>query len=218
MSDARLAIVGAGGHARCVAETAVLAGWKVVAFLVDIELPTDESAVAMPAPVLFDPDPLGRIRAEGIDNVAIAIGNCAARHRFATAALDGGLALPVLRHPSAIVSASARVEAGAFLSAGCVVQPAASIGMATIVNTSASVDHDCVLGDAVHICPGTHLAGDVRIGHRSWIGIGSCVVERRSIGADCLVGAGSVVVRDLPDGSRAWGNPARIQVARRNNP
>ncbi len=66
------------------------------------------------------------------------------------------------------------------------------------------------LADAVHICPGAHLAGEVQVGACSWIGIGASVIQQIRIGADVTVGAVAAVVCDLPDGVTAVGVPARV--------
>lgn len=80
-----------------------------------------------------------------------------------------------------------------------------------IINTGASVDHDCSLGDAVHVSPGAHLAGEVCLGDRSWMGIGSSVRQMVKIGCDVMVGAGAAVVADIPDACLAIGVPARVR-------
>jgi acetyltransferase-like isoleucine patch superfamily enzyme len=89
------------------------------------------------------------------------------------------------------------------------------IGDDCIVNTSASVDHDCVVGDHVHLCPGVHLAGAVNVGSGTMIGTGAVILPVIQIGKGCVVGAGAVVNRDLPDGVIAFGVPARVQRGRR---
>jgi acetyltransferase-like isoleucine patch superfamily enzyme len=78
-----------------------------------------------------------------------------------------------------------------------------------IVNTAASVDHDCIVGDGVHISPGAHIAGGVHIGNESWIGIGANVREAIRIGAGVMVGAGAAVVSHVKDDSTVMGVPAR---------
>ena len=83
------------------------------------------------------------------------------------------------------------------------------IGIGAIINTDATVDHDCVLGSAVHVSPGAHLAGGVCVGDRSWVGIGSAVRQLARIGSDVMVGAGAAVVADIPDGCVVTGVPAR---------
>jgi acetyltransferase-like isoleucine patch superfamily enzyme len=83
--------------------------------------------------------------------------------------------------------------------------------LAGIVNTGATIDHDCVLGDGVHVCPGAHLAGEVRVGDETWIGIGASVVQSVCIGSRAVVGAGAVVIGDVPDDVTVVGVPAVIK-------
>ncbi len=91
---------------------------------------------------------------------------------------------------------------------GAVVNAGARIGFACIVNTAASVDHDCVLDAGVHISPGAHLAGQVFVGTCSWIGIGAIVRQRISIGSHAMIAAGAVVVKDVQDAATVIGVPA----------
>ena len=100
--------------------------------------------------------------------------------------------------------------AGTVVMAGAIVQPGCQIGKHVIVNTAASVDHDCQLADFSHICPGCHLAGTVSVGERTLLGTGSIVIPGIKIGADTVVGAGTVVTKDLPSEVMAVGHPARV--------
>ena len=83
-------------------------------------------------------------------------------------------------------------------------------GNHVIVNTCASVDHDCQIGHFVGIGPGAHLSGTVRVGDRSLLGTGSSVVPNVQIDLDVVVGAGTVVIRDLPRGCTVVGPAPRI--------
>jgi acetyltransferase EpsM len=90
-----------------------------------------------------------------------------------------------------------------------VIGPNSRVGRGAIINTSASVDHDNMIGDFVHIAPGVNLAGNVQVGDYAMVGIGASVVPWVRIGAEAMVGAGAVVLRDVPDGRVVVGVPAR---------
>lgn len=192
-----LLIVGAGGHGKVVADTARASGYIDIAFL-DGAWPEKTtngtwSVRGKPAPSKTP--------------TFCAVGNNAAREKlFSDLELSNA---PVLTHSSAIVSPSTHIGAGTLLVAGTIVNADARIGRGVILNTGCSVDHDCEIDDFVHISPGAHLAGGVKVGKRSWIGIGAVVREGIHIGDDVIVGAGSVVVRDIENGAKVCGVPAR---------
>jgi sugar O-acyltransferase (sialic acid O-acetyltransferase NeuD family) len=113
-------------------------------------------------------------------------------------------------HPRAWVDPSAQVGPGTVIFAGAVVQACARLGAHVIINTSASVDHDCIVGDFAHIAPGCHLGGQVTIGDGCLMGIGSAAIPGSETGAWSVVGSGSVVTRNIPAGQVAVGVPARV--------
>lgn len=115
-------------------------------------------------------------------------------------------------HPKATVSPHASIDEGTVVMAGTVINSGAVIGKHCIINTGATVDHDCVIGDYCHIAPGVHVSGGVNIGEGSWVGVGSCVKQGVKIGKWVTIGAGSVVVKDIPDGVTAYGCPCRVKA------
>ena len=85
-----------------------------------------------------------------------------------------------------------------------------SIGKHTIINTNATVDHDCQVDDFVHIAPGATLCGGVKIGKGTLIGANATILPNCIIGKNVRVGAGAVVTTDIPDNVLVVGVPAKI--------
>lgn len=117
--------------------------------------------------------------------------------------------------PKSQVSWRAFIEEGTVIMQGVVVNNEVKIGKHCIINTNASVDHDCVLEDYVHVSPNVGLAGNVKVGEGTHIGIGANVIQGVRIGKWCTIGAGAVIIRDVPDGATVVGNPGRILPPKR---
>ena len=200
-----LALLGASGHGKVVADAAMELGWQAVVFFDDAW--PDVSAngqwlIAGNTAALLK-------RLNEFDGVLVAIGNCAVRWEKHQMLKALGARLTNVIHPRAWVSTFAQVGAGSVVMGGAVVNVDAVIGEACIVNTGSTVDHDCALANAVHVSPGAHLSGNVMVGAGSWVGVGAVVRQGMVIGAGVTVGAGAVVVAPVADGLTVIGNPAR---------
>jgi sugar O-acyltransferase (sialic acid O-acetyltransferase NeuD family) len=202
-----LLIWGAGGHAAVVADIARLAGWTVLGFIDD--RPGGGAGTVWAGLPVLDGAAAEALVHGGVRHAAVAIGDPRVRLAKASLLESWGCTLSPLVHPRAVVADSAELEAGVVVCAGAVVGPLARLGRLGIVNTLASADHECDLAEAVHLCPGSHLAGRVAAGAGVWLGVGACVRDRVRLGAWCYVGAGAAVVADLPVGCLAVGVPAR---------
>jgi sugar O-acyltransferase (sialic acid O-acetyltransferase NeuD family) len=207
-----LLVLGASGHAKVVAETALATGrFSSIAFLDDRCRAPDQLPPVLGWPVMGTlAKALEAQFTQQWASAVVAIGHAPVRLQWLLRLAAAGYELPVLIHPTAWLSPSAQLGVGSVVFAQATLQSHAVIGSGAILNTGCSVDHDVQLGDGVHICPGASLAGDVQVGDRSWIGIGASVIQQICIGADVTVGAGAAVVRDLPDGVTAVGVPARV--------
>lgn len=201
-----LVVLGAGGHGRVVAEAAQAAGIPVLGFLDEDPARLTERPLGLP---VFGRT--GLLDEGGVpgDGIALGVGRNTARLGLWRRFRNSRWQLPIVLHPRAWCSPTATIGVGSVVMANASIQTACRIGAAVIVNTNASVDHDCTLGDGVHISPGAHLAGNVTVGEGTHIGIGASVIEGIRIGANCLIAAGAVVVRDVPEGQRVAGVPAR---------
>ena len=119
-------------------------------------------------------------------------------------------------HPNANVSKHALVHKGTFIATGAIVGPGSTIGEHVIVNTNASVDHDCNLDDFSFVGPNATLAGNVNIGKRAFIGMGANISHGVSVGLSGKVGGGALVLHHVPDETLVVGVPA-IEKKLENN-
>jgi len=206
----KLVIWGASGHALVVADAARLGDEYEIAGFIDDVHPGRNGEEFRGAVILGGRERLDVLSSQGVNNLVFGFGDCRARLELAEFARRKGFRLATVIHPRAFVAADASVGCGTVILAGAIVNPATRIGENVIVNTSASVDHECLIEDGAHIGPGVHLGGRVRVGRAAWIGIGATVIDRSSIGAEAVIGAGAVVVADIPDGVLAYGIPARV--------
>lgn len=201
-------VLGAGGHAKVALDIFRLQGVAVHGVIDDDKDKWGTEVEGIPViggselvPFLFE---------QGIWQAFVAIGNQRVRRDKVAWLAELGYSFPVCQHPQSIVAASAKIEGGAMLAAGAIVNSSAQIGAHAILNTAATVDHDGVIEQGVHLSPGVHLGGQVRVGSWTHVGIGSSVIQEVEIGRESIIGAGSVVVRSLPDRVKAYGVPARV--------
>ena len=64
--------------------------------------------------------------------------------------------------------------------------------------------------DVAQRSAGLEYAKPITVGHHVWIGAQVCVLPGVTIGDNTVIGAGSVVIRDIPAGVLAVGNPCRV--------
>lgn len=206
---AKLIIWGARGHALVVADIIRLRKeYDIVGFLDDQNPRQDTKVCGLP--VLGGRDQLDQIRHEGVSHLICAIGNGPARLQLSDLARKKGFSLATAIHPQAIIAADTQIDSGTVIAAGAVINPNCQIGENVIINTLVGVDHECVIEDGAHICPGGRLAGNVIVRRLAWVGVGATVSNGVEIGAGSMIGAGAVVLDNIPAGVVAYGVPARV--------
>ena len=202
-------VLGDGGHAHSVAEAAETAGFAVIQLY-----PIDEND-----------DRFGRLLSGlstlDMSSVGLALGigaNYARRFLHeAVMARYPNAAFPVIVHAKAWTSPSARIGDGSVILSHASIGAAASTGLGAILNAGSSLDHDSKLGSFASLGPGARTGGSVSIGKRTMVGIQAGVLQGRSIGADTVVGAHSLVIADVPSLSVAFGQPCRLIRSREAN-
>lgn len=195
----RLAIIGASGHGKVIADIARRIGYCEIVFFDD-----DESIHECGGyPVVGKSSEAGTIDAD----VIVGIGNADIRKRIQESIPEQKLA--TLIHPDAVIAEDVEIGVGTVVMAGAVINPGTHIGKGCIINTCSSVDHDCIVDDFVHVAVGSHLCGIVNVGAGTWIGAGVTVSNNVFICPDCMIGAGAVIVNDIWESGTYVGVPAK---------
>lgn len=189
-------LYGAGGHAKVIMDILKAEG-KLVEALIDDNKELNE---LMGVKVLHSIN-------QTMSPLIVSIGDNNTRRLIAEKVnATFGIAI----HPSAIISDSVKIDVGTVVMQGVIIQACTQICRHCIVNTGASIDHECVIDDFVHISPRVTLCGNIHVGEGTWIGAGTVVIPGVKIGKWSIIGAGSVVDKDIPDGVLALGNRCRI--------
>jgi len=208
----RLAVFGASGHGKVVAEIAELCGWSEVVFF-DDDLNKNQLEKWQ---IVGNMNSLIS-KVKKFDGCIIAIGDNKIRSEKIKLLLSKGCKnLVSLIHPSAVVSSHCKIGIGTVIMAGSIVNPFSQIGISSIINTGSIIEHDNLIEDFVHISPGVKTSGGVKIGIKTWIGAGSSIKQNLTIGQNVMVGMGSVVIRSVPENSIIFGTPAKIQKIKNN--
>jgi sugar O-acyltransferase (sialic acid O-acetyltransferase NeuD family) len=208
-------IIGAGGHAKVVADALLASGRHVLGFTAGGTTDGEYPDVLPGLRVLGSDRILSKYAPMEIDLVNGLGGvDCDGLRRRVQELLEAdGWNFTGVCHPTAQASPFASVSAGVQLLAASVIQAGARIGPGSIVNTSAIVEHDSVLDAYVHVAPRAVLCGNTQVGCNSHIGAGAIIVQGVRLGPNTLVAAGAVVIKDFKGRGTLMGVPAREGIS-----
>lgn len=205
MSD-NIILIGYSGHGYVVAEAALAAGMPLNAYC--------ERHINLLNPFklnyLGQEDDADFAGWKGNHQFLLGIGDNAIRTKIALNILSHQQTLANVVHPETSISKYFQMGVGNFISRQVAVNTFASIGDYCILNTGCIVEHECKIGNSVHIAPGAVLTGNVKVGDFSFIGANCVVKQGVTIGSNVVIGAGSVIIKDVPDHATVVGNPGRI--------
>lgn len=200
----KLLIIGASGHGKVIADIALkMNRWREIVFLDDNERIKEVIGIKV---IGKSSDAFKYIKDY---DIFVAIGSSTTREKIQERLEYEGASIPILVHPEAVIGQQVELKLGTAVMARAVINCSTKIGKGCIINTGSTIDHDNLIEDYVHISPGVHTAGTVRIGKSTWLGIGCVVSNNINITGGCTVGAGAVVVDDINEVGTYIGVPAR---------
>ena len=203
-----LAILGASGHGKVIADAAEQAGWHSVTFFDDAWPELKENG---PWAVQGDTSAL-LTKLSDFDGIVVGIGTNCIRAVKQLELSDAGAKLVSIVHPTAVVSPHAAIGSGSVVFANSVINACAVVGAGVIVNTGVVIEHDCIVDDFAHISPNAVLAGGVKLEQQVWVGACASVRQLISVGQASIIGMGAVVTKDVDSGATVLGNPARVRA------
>jgi len=210
MAKKKIVLIGGGGHCKVVISilkkldnfeiAGIVDNYKAASFISGIK-------------IIGADDDLRDIYKNGIHDALITVGSTKdniKRYRLFNMAREIGYKFPVIISPEAIVDESVRIDEGTVIMPGSIINIDSFIGKNCIINTGAIIEHDCKIGNHCHIAPGVHISGEAIAGELSFLGIGATIIQGIKIGKNVTIGAGSVVIKDIPENVISVGNPTKI--------
>ncbi|SEL39405.1 sugar O-acyltransferase, sialic acid O-acetyltransferase NeuD family [Colwellia chukchiensis] len=199
-----LVIIGAGGHGRVAADCAEQMGnYPKITFLDDC-YSTRKSNAHWP---ITGPAHCWQDYRQSAD-FFVAFGDNAQRAAMLTQLTAANCQLATLIHPSAVISKHCTIAPAVLVAANAVINIGSRIELGCIINTAATVDHDCHIQAYCHLSPGVNIAGGVKIGQYSWLGIASAVIQAIEIAKNTQCGAGAVITKPTKSNQLYVGVPA----------
>lgn len=201
----KVVIIGAGGHAKVIADIIEKSGDEIVGFLDD----NKEIGTTIINEYKVIGDLNNRftmaVTKENLEFI-IAIGDNKKREEISH---SPNLKFYTAIHPSAQMGLDVEIQEGTVIMANACINSSAKIGKHCIINTGAIIEHDNIIEDFVHISPNVSLGGTVKVGENTHVGIGTTVKNNIEICNNCIIGAGAVVVKNIMEEGTYVGVPAK---------
>lgn len=203
-------VVGAGSQARYVVETARHLTDLSVLGMVDVESGGMVGSIVNGVEVLCHLDDLAETASPDSCRLVVAYGDNRRKRDLVEAFSGAGYRFASVVSPAAYVSSPVALGEGCIINPNVTIMPNARIGDHAVIHSGCVIEHDNDIGRYANIAPGVSFGGNVTVAEGAWVYTGSSVIPRVRIGRYAVVGAGSVVIRDVPDGARVAGCPARL--------
>ena len=199
----KLILIGAGGHAKSVVDSIDESEIELVGFIDE-----NKEGEHFGYPILAK-------SFEDIENYGdyyylISIGDVYFRREWYKRVTAAGLKTLNIIDKTALISKSAKIGTANYIGKYTVINADAQIGNNNIINTKALIEHECRIGNHTHMSTGSTVNGNVVVGDGVFFGSCAITAAQVHLGKYSTIGAGGVVVGDIPEGATAVGVPARV--------
>ncbi|WP_116963016.1 acetyltransferase [Fastidiosibacter lacustris] len=204
----KLLIVGAGGHAKVVADAVIAQGvYSIEAVIQDVNIPAEGKTL-----LGYKVSHSSELKVFQAEYFIVAIGeNFIRAEQFVKYKKQDYLPANII-HPSAIISPSAKMGEGNVIMAGAIINPEAKIGSNVIINTRVVIEHEVVISDHSQLSPGSIVCGGCSIGKKVYLGANSVIRQCLRIADNSIIGCGASVINNITESGVYVGVPAKIKV------
>lgn len=204
-----LIIVGAGGMGREVFswvshEIKANNNYKIKGFLDD----NPQALGKLPYPV----NVIGSIsdyQPKNNESLVMAVLDPKTKKTIVESLIDKGANFYTLIHPSAIIGTNVRIGKGCVICPGCILTCDIKVEDFVFINACSTIGHDTVVGEYTSINGKVEVTGNVEVGAGCLFGVGAKIIPKRKIGDGAIIGAGSIVIKNVPARVTVFGNPAK---------
>ena len=206
----KLLLIGGGGHCKSVIDSLNQSTEYEVIGILDIA--EKVGSFINGVEIIGTDNDMRQFFSEEIENIFItlgSVGDTTLRQKMYGKAKSIGFKFPIIKDPTAIISANVSIGEGTFIGKGAIINTEVQIGKNTIINSGAIVEHDSSIGDYCHLAPGSTFSGNVKVGNHTHIGTNATVIQGITIGEQSVIGAGSIVIRNIGAHKVAYGNPCK---------
>lgn len=203
-------IIGAGTHGQVICSYLREAGIDVIGFIDDnLEL-IGKFVIGVPVIGCFE-DLLKDEFVNRVDDVYCPIGNNPIRVKYLSTLKDKGYGIPSFIHPSCTIGPDVTLGEAIYMFPGNIIMPHTKIGSYFMMNTCSTIAHHATVENGVFLSSGVNIGALIKVRENAYIGMGvTAMTGIKEIGKDTFIGAGAVVIRDVPNHAVVVGNPARI--------
>ena len=144
-------------------------------------------------------------------SVFVPIGNNPVRIKILKEFVLNGFDTPSFIHENTIIHSSVKIGKAVYILPGTCIMPLSVIGDYTMISMGVNIAHHNTIGEGSFFSQGSNIGASINVKELAYVGISATLMTGvKSVGIDCLVGAGAVVIKDVPDKAIVAGVPAKI--------
>ncbi len=203
-------IIGAGTQGQVYASYLKEAGVNIIGFIDDDPSLQDQEVIGIPVLGKYKDLFLDEFK-EKIQDVYCPIGVNSVRVEYLSTLKKEGYGIPGFLHHTVSIAPDVTIGEAVYMLAGNIVMPHTTIGNYIMINMDSTIAHHVTLEDGVFMSSGVNIGALIHVKENAYVGMGvTAMTGIKEIGKDTLIGAGTVIIRDVPDYATVVGNPGRV--------